>query len=167
MKKWVYIFSKEQTDGEAKMLDLLGGKGANLVEMSKLGLPVPPGFTITTDVCNQFYKNDKKFPEDLNDQVSKAINQIEELVKNQEAESVIENTSNEDELSFSQEAFETQGSEDEKSVDLKEFGVDTEEPDLFNSENQASTPDDLISSSGSDHDDDDLEIPAFLRRQKN
>ena len=83
MKKWVYIFSKEQTDGEAKMLDLLGGKGANLAEMSKLGLPVPPGFTITTDVCNQFYKNDKKFPEDLNDQVSKAINQIEELVKNQ------------------------------------------------------------------------------------
>ena len=83
MKKWVYIFSKEQTDGEAKMLDLLGGKGANLAEMSKLGLPVPPGFTITTDVCNQFYKNDKKFPEDLNDQVSKAIKQIEELVKNQ------------------------------------------------------------------------------------
>ena len=51
--------------------------------MSKLGLPVPPGFTITTDVCNQFYKNDKKFPEDLYEQVSKAINQIEELVKNQ------------------------------------------------------------------------------------
>ena len=83
MNKWVYIFSKEKTDGEAKMLDLLGGKGANLAEMSKLGLPVPPGFTITTDVCNQFYKNDKKFPEDLNDQVSKAIKQIEELVKNQ------------------------------------------------------------------------------------
>ena len=83
MNKWVYIFSKEKTDGDAKMLDLLGGKGANLAEMSKLGLPVPPGFTITTDVCNQFYKNDKKFPEDLNDQVSKAINQIEELVKNQ------------------------------------------------------------------------------------
>ena len=83
MNKWVYIFSKEQTDGEAKMLDLLGGKGANLAEMSKLGLPVPPGFTITTDVCNQFYKNDKKFPEDLYDQVSRAINQIEELVKNQ------------------------------------------------------------------------------------
>jgi pyruvate,orthophosphate dikinase len=83
MNKWVYIFSKEQTDGEAKMLDLLGGKGANLAEMSKLGLPVPPGFTITTEVCNQFYKNDKKFPEDLYEQVSKAINQIEELVKNQ------------------------------------------------------------------------------------
>ena len=106
--------------------------------------------------------------ENFNDSINDVNNQYhEELVKNQEAESVIENTSNEDELSFSQEAFETQGSEDEKSVDLKEFGVDTEEPDLFNSENQASTPDDLISSSGSDHDDDDLEIPAFLRRQKN
>ena len=82
MNKWVYIFSKEKTDGEAKMRDLLGGKGANLAEMSKLGLPVPPGFTITTEVCNQFYKNDKNFPEELYKQVSNAINQIEELVKN-------------------------------------------------------------------------------------
>ena len=83
MNKWVYIFSKEKTDGEAKMRDLLGGKGANLAEMSKLGLPVPPGFTITTEVCNQFYKNDKNFPEELYKQVSNAINQIEELVKNE------------------------------------------------------------------------------------
>ena len=91
----------------------------------------------------------------------------EELVKNQEAESVVENTSNENEVSFSQEAFETEESEDKNSVDLKEFGVDSEEPDLFNSENQASTSEDLLSTSESDHDDDDLEIPAFLRRQKN
>ena len=82
MNKWVYIFSKEITDGEAKMKDLLGGKGANLAEMSKLSLPVPPGFTITTDVCNQFYKNNKKFPDDLEEQVNNAINQIEDLVEN-------------------------------------------------------------------------------------
>ena len=91
----------------------------------------------------------------------------EELVKNQEAESVIENTSNENEVSFSQEAFETQESKDEKSVDLKEFGVDTDEPDLFNNQSQISSTEDLIGSSEEDIEEDDLEIPAFLRRQKN
>ena len=110
--------------------------------------------------------------ENFNESVNDVNNQYhEELLKNQEAESVVENTSNENEVSFSQEAFETQESKDEKSVDLKEFGVDSEEPDLFNSENQASTSEDLLSTSESesesDHDDDDLEIPAFLRRQKN
>ena len=82
MNKWVYIFSKEKTDGDSNMSNLLGGKGANLAEMSKLGLPVPPGFTITTEVCNQFYANEKKYPEDLESQVSDAIVQIESLVKN-------------------------------------------------------------------------------------
>ena len=82
MNKWVYIFSKEKTDGDSNMSNLLGGKGANLAEMSKLGLPVPPGFTITTEVCNQFYANEKKYPEDLESQVSEAIVQIERLVKN-------------------------------------------------------------------------------------
>ena len=82
MNKWVYIFSKEKTDGDSNMSNLLGGKGANLAEMSKLGLPVPPGFTITTEVCNQFYANEKKYPEDLESQVSDAMVQIERLVKN-------------------------------------------------------------------------------------
>jgi cell division protein FtsZ len=106
--------------------------------------------------------------ENFNDSINDVNSQYhEELVKNQEAESVVENTSNENEVSFSQEAFETEESEDKNFVDLKEFGVDSEEPDLFNSENQASASEDLLSSSESDHDDDDLEIPAFLRRQKN
>ena len=105
--------------------------------------------------------------ENFNDSINDVNNQYhEELVKNQEAERVVENTYNENEVSFSQEAFETEESEDKNSVDLKEFGVDSEEPDLFNSENQASTSEDLLSSSESDH-DDDLEIPAFLRRQQN
>ncbi len=82
MSKWVYIFSKEITDGDSNMSDLLGGKGANLAEMSKLGLPVPPGFTITTDVCNEFYANSKTYPKDLAEQVSNAITKIEDLVKN-------------------------------------------------------------------------------------
>ena len=82
MSKWVYVFSKEMTDGDADMRNLLGGKGANLAEMSKLGLPVPPGFTITTEVCNEFYANNKKFPDDLHGQVSDAIAKIESLVDN-------------------------------------------------------------------------------------
>jgi len=82
MSKWVYVFSKEMTDGDADMRNLLGGKGANLAEMSKLGLPVPPGFTITTEVCNEFYANNKNFPDDLHGQVSDAIAKIESLVDN-------------------------------------------------------------------------------------
>ncbi len=60
MTKWVYSFGAGEADGSADMRTLLGGKGANLAEMSNLGLPVPPGFTITTAVCTQFYANDKQ-----------------------------------------------------------------------------------------------------------
>ena len=72
MTKWVYSFGKT-TDGKAEMRNLLGGKGANLAEMSSLGLPVPPGFTITTEVCTAFYDNDKKYPEELKPQVLEAL----------------------------------------------------------------------------------------------
>ena len=60
MTKWVYSFGAGKADGRADMRNLLGGKGANLAEMSSLGLPVPPGFTITTEVCTHFYANGKK-----------------------------------------------------------------------------------------------------------
>lgn len=76
MTKWVYSFGKT-TDGKADMRNLLGGKGANLAEMSSLGLPVPPGFTITTEVCTAFYENDKNYPEELKAQVNEALNAIE------------------------------------------------------------------------------------------
>lgn len=76
MTKWVYSFGKT-TDGKAEMRNLLGGKGANLAEMSSLGLPVPPGFTITTEVCTAFYDNDKKYPEELKPQVLEALAVIE------------------------------------------------------------------------------------------
>ena len=76
MTKWVYSFGK-QTDGKADMRNLLGGKGANLAEMSSLGLPVPPGFTITTEVCTAFYENDKKHPNELKAQVEEALKAIE------------------------------------------------------------------------------------------
>jgi pyruvate,orthophosphate dikinase len=57
MKKWVYSFGDGKAEGEAAMRNLLGGKGANLAEMSNLGLPVPPGFTITTEVCTYYYQH--------------------------------------------------------------------------------------------------------------
>ena len=90
----------------------------------------------------------------------------EELLKNQEAENIVENISEDNDTSFSQEALSSSNIE-ESSNDLKEFGVDTDEPDLFNTENQSSTSEDLLGSSDEDQEEDDLEIPAFLRRQKN
>jgi pyruvate, orthophosphate dikinase len=73
MTKWVYSFGSEKAEGSAGMRDLLGGKGANLAEMSNLGLPVPPGFTITTEVCSYFYANSGKYPEELAAQVETAL----------------------------------------------------------------------------------------------
>ncbi|MGX5732678.1 pyruvate, phosphate dikinase [Bosea thiooxidans] len=71
--KWVYTFGDGKAEGEAGMKNLLGGKGANLAEMSNLGLPVPPGFTITTEVCTWYYDNGKSFPADLDGQVKAAL----------------------------------------------------------------------------------------------
>ena len=106
--------------------------------------------------------------ENFNETVNDVNNQYhEELLKNQEAEDIVENTSDENEMSFSQEAIATSETQQEISNDLKEFGVDTEEPDLFNSTEENSTTGDLLGSSDEDNEEDDLEIPAFLRRQKN
>ena len=80
MTKWVYSFGGGTADGRAEMKSLLGGKGANLAEMSSIGLPVPPGFTITTEVCTHFYDHDRRYPEDLAEQMTAALAQIEELV---------------------------------------------------------------------------------------
>ena len=73
MTKWVYAFGDGKAEGEAGMRDLLGGKGANLAEMSNLGLPVPPGFTITTEVCTYYYDHGRAYPEDLKAQVEAAL----------------------------------------------------------------------------------------------
>jgi len=78
--RWVYAFGAGAADGDAAMLDLLGGKGANLAEMSRLGLPVPPGFTITTAACNHYYAKAKTHPADLADQVGIALGVIESHV---------------------------------------------------------------------------------------
>jgi len=77
MKKWVYSFGDGINEGNAGMRDLLGGKGANLAEMSSIGLPVPPGFTISTEVCTYYYDNERKYPSSLEDDVRLAISRIE------------------------------------------------------------------------------------------
>ncbi|KKH48554.1 pyruvate, phosphate dikinase [Methanosarcina sp. 1.H.A.2.2] len=78
MSKFVYFFGKDVTDGKSSMKDLLGGKGANLAEMANLGIPVPPGFTITTEVC-VLYLKEKKYSAELLRQVEEAIDRLEKL----------------------------------------------------------------------------------------
>ena len=71
--KYVYTFGDGKAEGDASQKPLLGGKGANLAEMSRIGLPVPAGFTISTEVCTYFYANDRQYPPELRDQVNAAI----------------------------------------------------------------------------------------------
>jgi pyruvate, orthophosphate dikinase len=78
--KWVYSFGGDNSEGKADMRNLLGGKGANLAEMASLGLPVPPGFTITTELCTAYYDNDRVYPADLDGQVKTAMARIEDAV---------------------------------------------------------------------------------------
>ncbi len=77
MTKWVYNFGKDKNDGNATMRNLLGGKGSNLAEMASLGLPVPPGFTITTEVCTAYYDNGHEYPPELAAQVEEALKNVE------------------------------------------------------------------------------------------
>ena len=81
MQKLVYYFGDRQTEGKAEMRDLLGGKGANLAEMCNLGLPVPHGFTISTEVCTYYYNNNKLLPEKLKLEIKKNIKKIENFTK--------------------------------------------------------------------------------------
>ncbi|WP_284178142.1 pyruvate, phosphate dikinase [Rhabdaerophilum sp. SD176] len=76
MTKWVYTFGDGQAEGNSGLKNLLGGKGANLAEMCNLGLPVPPGFTISTEVCTAFYENDRRYPLDLAAQVDAALRHV-------------------------------------------------------------------------------------------
>ncbi len=80
MTQWVYSFGAGHNEGRADMRNLLGGKGANLAEMASIGLPVPPGFTLTTEVCTAFYDNDRKYPPALEAQVRAALARIEQAV---------------------------------------------------------------------------------------
>jgi len=79
--KWVYFFGAGKAEGDGTWRDLLGGKGAGLAEMTKIGLPVPAGFTISTETCDYFYKNGKKYPAELKKQVAANVAKLERTTK--------------------------------------------------------------------------------------
>src|ERR1700737_2006886 len=78
--RYVYYFGDGYADGSGKMKPLLGGKGANLAEMTRIGLPVPPGFTITTEVCTYFYEHNRAYPAELEKEVAVALEKVEKSV---------------------------------------------------------------------------------------
>src|SRR5262245_62397083 len=77
MSKYVYFFGGKTADGDGSMKDLLGGKGANLAEMCRIGLPVPAGFTITTECCTAYFQNHRTYPAELKQQVAEALKKVE------------------------------------------------------------------------------------------
>ena len=79
-KKYVYAFGNKKADGDGSMKALLGGKGANLAEMTRIGLPVPPGFTITTEVCTYYYAHKRTYPKELTLQMKNGVAAIENLL---------------------------------------------------------------------------------------
>ena len=80
MTKWVYFFGAGKAEGDGSQRALLGGKGAGLAEMSRIGLPVPPGFTITTEVCTYYYGNKKTYPKTLDGHVKEAMARVEKIM---------------------------------------------------------------------------------------
>ena len=78
--KFAYFFGGGKAEGKTEMKGLLGGKGANLAEMTNIGIPVPPGFTITTEVCDIYNKNNNKYPASLSDQVKENLKKLESLM---------------------------------------------------------------------------------------
>ena len=79
--KWVYAFGAGKADGRADMRNLLGGKGAGLAEMANLGLPVPPGFTISTEVCNLYFEKGNRVPPEVETQMAEALSKLEKEMK--------------------------------------------------------------------------------------
>src|ERR1700746_2570913 len=78
--KYVYLFGNKKADGDGSMKPLLGGKGANLAEMTRIGLPVPPGFTVTTEVCTYYYQNKRSYPKELEGQVKHGVDFLEKTL---------------------------------------------------------------------------------------
>src|SRR5262245_50003317 len=80
-QKFVYLFGNKKADGDGSQRSLLGGKGANLAEMTRIGLPVPPGFTITTEVCTYYYGNKRTYPKDLQRQIQAGVAHMEKIME--------------------------------------------------------------------------------------
>ena len=157
------------------MVHRIQNRNPGYSDFSNLGSNTSFNFSTSTPIssgANALKLENEVSTENVSETVANEnINQIndqyhEELLKNQQAESLVENTSKDEESSFTQEAFSDSTNEDEIKNDLKEFGVDSDAPDLFSSENETSSTESLLSRENEDE-EDDLEIPAFLRRQKN
>ena len=161
-----------ETKSVINMVHRIQNRNTGYSDFSNIGLNSTFNFSNNTNPvshgANALKLENEVVSENFNESVSDVNNEYhEELLKNQEVESIVENTSVENEVSFSQEALETSESDQSNSADLKEFGVDAAEPDLFNSDNKDSISENLLGSKEEDQEEDDLEIPAFLRRQKN
>ena len=157
------------------MVHRIQNRNPGYSDFSNLGSNTSFNFSTSTPIssgANALKLENEVSTENVSETVANEnINQIndqyhEELLKNQQAESLVENTSTDEESSFTQEAFSDSTNEDEIKNDLKEFGVDSDAPDLFSSENETSSTENLLSQE-SENEEDDLEIPAFLRRQRN
>jgi cell division protein FtsZ len=155
-----------ETKSVINMVHRIQNRNPGYSDFSNIGLNSTFNFSNNTNTvshgANALKLENEVVSENFNESVSDINNEYhEELLKNQEVESIIENTSVENEVSFAQEALETNENNQVNSADLKEFGVEAAEPDLFNSDNLS------ISKDEDQEEEDDLEIPAFLRRQKN
>ena len=157
------------------MVHRIQNRNPGYSDFSNLGSNTSFNFSTSTPIssgANALKLENEITTENISETVANEnINQIndqyhEELLKNQQVESLVENTNEDEESSFTQEAIGESTQEDEINNDLKEFGVDSDAPDLFSSENSSSSTENLLSQEDDDQ-DDDLEIPAFLRRQKN
>jgi len=162
-----------ETKSVINMVHRIQNRNPGYSDFTNIGLNSTLNFSNSTnpvsDGANALKLENEVVSENFNESASNLNNEYhEELLKNQEVESIVENTSVENEVSFSQEALESPESDQASSADLKEFGVEAAEPDLFNSDNDYSSSESLLGSDDEDQEEeDDLEIPAFLRRQKN
>tara|TARA_B100001121_G_scaffold5739_1_gene4944 strand:+ start:90 stop:1547 length:1458 start_codon:yes stop_codon:yes gene_type:complete len=161
-----------ETKSVINMVHRIQNRNPGYSDFSNLGSNTSFNFSNNNSAVSHGANALKLENEVVNENFSESIDEVnnqyhEELLKNQDAENIVENVSNQNEVSFSQEAVENSETNQGSINDLKEFGVDTNEPDLFNIDSEKSTSEDLLGSADNDHEEDDLEIPAFLRRQKN
>ncbi len=164
-----------ETKSVINMVHRIQNRNPGYSDFSNLGSNTSFNFSTGTPIssgANALKLENEISTENVSETVSSEnINQIndqyhEELLKNQQVESLVENTKEDEESSFTQEAVDESPQEDEIKDNLKEFGVDRDAPDLFSSQEETSSTENLLSQDNEDQ-EDDLEIPAFLRRQKN
>ena len=161
-----------ETKSVINMVHRIQNRNPGYSDFSNLGSNTSFDFTNNTTPVSHGANALKLENEVVDENVNQSINEMnnlyhEELLKNQEAEKIVENAFEDKEISFSEEAVDLPKTDSDISSNLKEFGVETDEPDLFNSEKENSSSENLLNSLDDENEEDDLEIPAFLRRQKN